>query len=82
MNVFVRIRYNQALRLVPCSNCLNAANAFTNVSCTRSCASAGLRVIRNAAAYNWSMKGRACSSKSRPRSWVSVVITGQSSCDS
>lgn len=49
MNVFVRIRYSQAFRFVPCLNWRNAAKALTNVSCTRSDASAGLRVIRMAA---------------------------------
>ena len=46
MNVFVRMRYSQALRFVPCWNWRNAAYALTKVSCTRSCASAGLRVMR------------------------------------
>ena len=50
MKVFVRMRYSHALRLVPCVNCANAANALTNVSCTRSCASAGFFVMRSAAA--------------------------------
>ena len=50
MYVLVRIRYSQALRLVPSSNWWNAANALRNVSWTRSSASAGLRVIRRAAA--------------------------------
>ena len=38
------------------------ANAFTNVSCTRSAASAGFRVMRMAAAYSGSMNGSACAS--------------------
>ena len=37
-------------------------------------------VMRRAAAYSWSMNGSACSSKRGPRSSVSVLITGQSSC--
>ena len=49
MNVLVRIRYSQALRLVPGRNWWNDANALANVSWTRSSASAGLRVIRIAA---------------------------------
>ncbi len=49
MNVLVRIRYSQALRLVPGWNWWNAAYAFAKVSCTRSSASVGLRVIRIAA---------------------------------
>jgi len=44
------MRYSQALRLVPSWNWWNAANALTKVSWTRSSASAGLRVIRMAAA--------------------------------
>ena len=50
MKVLVRMRYSQALRLVPSWNWWKAANALTNVSWTRSSASAGLRVIRSAAA--------------------------------
>ena len=50
MNVLVRMRYSHALRLVPSVNWWKAANALTNVSWTRSSASAGLRVIRIAAA--------------------------------
>src|SRR3954468_22721925 len=54
MNVLVRIRYSHALRFVPGLNWWKAANALANVSCTRSSASAGLRVIRIAAEYSWS----------------------------
>ena len=54
MKLLVRIRYSQALRLVPSGNWWKAANALTKVSWTRSSASAGLRVIRIAAAYSWS----------------------------
>ena len=50
MNVFVRMRYSQALRLVPSWNWWKAAKALTKVSWTRSSASAGLRVMRIAAA--------------------------------
>src|ERR1700755_1474758 len=63
MYVFVRIRYSQALRFVPSSNWWNAEYALRNVSCTRSSASAGLRVIRRPAAYNWSTNGKASRSK-------------------
>jgi hypothetical protein len=49
MKVLVRMRYSQALRLVPSWNWWKAAKALTKVSCTRSSASAGLRVIRSAA---------------------------------
>ena len=52
MNVLVRIRNSQALRLVPTWNWWKDAYAFAKVSCTRSSASAGLRVIRIAAAYS------------------------------
>ncbi len=63
----------QAFRFVPCLNWRNAANALTKVSCTRSDASAGLRVIRIAAPYSWSMNGSAWSSKS-PRSSASDTV--------
>ena len=49
MKVLVRMRYSQALRLVPGLYWWNAENALANVYCTRSSASAGLRVIRMAA---------------------------------
>ena len=49
MNVLVRIRYSQALRFVPGLNWWKAEYALAKVSCTRSSASAGLRVIRIAA---------------------------------
>ena len=49
MNVFVRMRYSQALRFVPSWNWWKAAKALTNVSWTRSSASEGLRVMRSAA---------------------------------
>ena len=67
MNVLVRIRYSQALRFVPSWNWWKAANALTKVSWTRSSASAGLRVIRSAAAYSWSRNGSASRSKRAPR---------------
>jgi len=54
MKVFVRIRYSQALRLVPGRYWWKAAKALAIVSWTRSSASVGLRVIRSAAEYNWS----------------------------
>ena len=44
------MRYIQALRLVPGVNEANEEYALSTVSCTRSSASAGLRVIRRAAA--------------------------------
>jgi hypothetical protein len=40
MKVLVRMRYSQALRFVPGSNCPKAAYALVNVSWTRSSASA------------------------------------------
>jgi len=49
MNVLVRIRNSHALRFVPGWNWWNDAYALANVSCTRSSASAGFRVIRSAA---------------------------------
>ena len=52
MNVLVRIRNSQALRFVPTWNWWKDAYALANVSCTRSSASAGLRVIRIPAAYS------------------------------
>src|SRR5690606_349263 len=90
MNVFVRIRYSHALRFVPGRYWWNAANAFANVSCTRSSASDGLRVIRSAAEYSWSRYCRAsCSNRAaraaslsacgaRLVSSVSVASTGTS----
>src|SRR3954447_26048509 len=63
MKVFVRMRYSQALRLVPSWNWWKAANALTKVSWTRSSASDGLRVMRMAAAWSWSRNGRASRSK-------------------
>ena len=53
----MRIRYSQAFRLVPARNERKAVYALTYVSCTRSSASAGFRVIRKAAPYNWSSSG-------------------------
>src|SRR5215471_3174296 len=73
MYVLVRMRYSHALRLVPSSNWWNAEYAFRNVSCTRSSASAGLRVIRKPAAYNWSTNGNASRSKRARRSSVRSV---------
>ena len=52
MYALVRMRYSHAFRFVPCVKVDHDANAFTKVSCTRSAASWGLRVIRMAAAYN------------------------------
>ena len=46
------IRYSQPPRFVPGWNRPAAANAFANVSCTRSSASAALRVIPNADWYS------------------------------
>src|SRR4051795_10092055 len=75
MNVFVRIRYSHAFRLVPGVNWWNELYAFAKVSCTRSSASDGLRVIRIAAAYIWSRKGSASRSNRAVRcSGVSVVV--------
>src|SRR5579875_2316699 len=68
MNVLVRMRYSQALRLVPSWNWWKAANALTKVSWTRSSASAGFRVIRIAAAYSWSRYGSASRSNRARRS--------------
>jgi hypothetical protein len=48
MKLFVRMRYSHALRFVPSWNPPNPRNARSTVSCTRSSASVGLRVIRNA----------------------------------
>ncbi len=67
MNVFVRIRYSHAFRLVPARNWWKEEYAFANVSCTRSSASAGLRVIRIAAEYSWSRKGSASRSNRAER---------------
>src|ERR1700761_9643071 len=58
MNVVVRIRLSQARRLVPGRNWWKAAYALTDVSCTRSSASVGLRVIRRAAGYSWLSCGK------------------------
>src|SRR6266550_2624111 len=75
MNVLVRIRYSHAFRLVPGVNWWNELYAFAKVSCTRSSASDGLRVIRIAAAYIWSRKGSASRSNRAVRcSGVSVVV--------
>src|SRR5215471_5129123 len=52
MNVLVRMRDSQAFRFVPGSNCPKEAYALANVSCTRSSASAVLRVMRSAAGYS------------------------------
>src|SRR3954447_12470350 len=62
------MRYSHALRLVPSANWWKAEEAFTNVSWTRSSASAGLRVIRSAAGYSWSRNGSASRSKRASRS--------------
>ena len=48
MNVLVRMRSSQARMLVPDSNWSRARMALSRVSCTRSCASAGFRVRREA----------------------------------
>src|SRR5450631_2630321 len=80
MYVFVRIRYSQALRFVPCLYWWNAANALANVSWTRSSASVGLRVVRSAALYSWSRNGMASFSKRAIRSCdVSVLISSSGS---
>src|SRR5665647_697307 len=73
MYVFVRIRYSQALRLVPCLYWCKAANALVNVSWTRSSASAGLRVVRSAALYSWSRNGMA-SASNRVARWAAVSV--------
>jgi HSP20 family molecular chaperone IbpA len=44
MNVLIMMRYSHAFRFVPGRNRADAANAFANVSCTRSSASARFRV--------------------------------------
>src|SRR5215218_1377503 len=86
--VLVRMRYSQALRFVPGRYWWKAANAFAKVSCTRSSASAGFRVIRSAAEYSWSRYCRASASNRRARACalsasgallVSSVITDQRS---
>src|SRR5215213_1742740 len=88
MYVFVRMRYSQALRFVPGRYWWKAAKAFAKVSCTRSSASAGFRVIRSAAEYSWSRYCRASASNRRARACalsvsgallVSSVITHQRS---
>ena len=52
MKVLVRMRNSHAFRFVPGWNWWNEAYALANVSCTRSSASAGLRVIRSPAEYS------------------------------
>ena len=54
-------------------NWWKAANALAKVSWTRSSASAGLRVIRSAAAYSWSRKGSASRSKRAARSSAALL---------
>src|SRR6478752_10494776 len=48
MNVLVRMRSSQARMLVPASNWSRARMALSKVSCTKSWASAGFRVRRDA----------------------------------
>src|SRR5438132_5445141 len=69
MNVFVRILYSHALRFVPSRKPSKPRYARRYVSCTRSSASDGLRVIRNAAAYRADMYGIASSAK---RAWSAM----------
>src|SRR5512144_2467856 len=81
MNVLVRMRYSHALRLVPSWYWWNAAKALTKVSCTRSSASAGLRVSRSAAEYSWSRNGSACRSNRALRcSTVSSTVLTSPAC--
>ncbi len=68
--MLVRMRYSHALRFVPSRNWWKDAYALAYVSCTRSSASAGLRVMRSAAEYIWSRKVRASRSKRALRSTV------------
>src|SRR4051812_27081645 len=75
MKVLVRIRYSHALRLVPSRNWWKDAYALAYVSCTRSSASAGLRVMRSAAEYIWSRNSSASRSKRALRSAVDSALT-------
>src|SRR5919198_1903123 len=68
MKVLVRMRYSQALRLVPGSNCPNERKARRKVSWTRSSASAALRVSRYAAEYIPGSRGIASLSNRASRS--------------
>src|SRR5215831_3241160 len=68
MKVLVRMRYSQALRLVPGSNCANEASALVNVSWIRSSASGVLRVMRSAARCSRSRCGSASRSNRTARS--------------
>jgi hypothetical protein len=54
MKVFVMIRYSHALTFVPGSKLRYPAQALAIVSCTRSSASSGARVIRTATGKSWS----------------------------
>src|SRR5260370_695816 len=74
MKVLVRVRNSHAFRLVPCWNWWNDAYAFAKVSCTRSSASDGFRVIRTAAAYSWSRWG-STSRSNRTLRWSRVSGT-------
>src|SRR5690606_14696537 len=69
------MRYIHALRLVPGRYWWNAANALAYVSCTRSSASVGLRVVRRAALYIWSSRGIASRSNRAARSESVSVAT-------
>src|ERR671930_2270201 len=59
MNVFVRIRYSQAFRLVPSVKPANPRKARRYVSCSRSSASDGFLVSRSAAPYSPDRRGSA-----------------------
>ncbi|GAA3461389.1 hypothetical protein GCM10018963_34020 [Saccharothrix longispora] len=72
------MRYSQAFRFVPREKDANAEYALRKVSWTRSSASAGLRVIRRAAEYNWSSIGMASRSNLAARS--SAVSSVDVSC--
>src|SRR6476661_5172952 len=80
MYVFVRILYSQALRLVPSRNPPKPRYARRYVSWTRSSASVGLRVMRNAAAYSADMKGIASSANC---AWSAMEgrVPAPSKCD-
>src|SRR5215212_456995 len=73
MKLFVRIRYSHALRFVPSWKPANPRYARRTVSCTRSSASAGLRVIRSADEYRPESSGITSRSKRARRAGSSSV---------
>src|ERR1019366_5647662 len=76
MKVLVRILYSQALRLVPSSKRPKARYAFKKVSCTRSSASAGLRVMRSAAEYSDGMCSMARYAKCAWSAMACTIVIG------